>query len=84
MRFSHPNQCAIETVRCALAGWENLIGSDDNAIQFKSHRRNIKGMELDVATTTSMDCLDLEWIRELSEEVDKDNTITEDEAKTSA
>lgn len=80
-----PNKCAYETVRLALTGWENLLDEEDNATEFKSNKRNVAGVNLDVvASQASMDCLDLEWIRELSEEVDGENTVTDEEEKPSA
>ncbi len=50
-----PHKSALETVRIALVGWENLVDDNDQPVQFKTHNRNVAGKELAVATTESLD-----------------------------
>jgi len=79
-----PHKSAIETVRLALVGWDNLIGEDGNALDFKNHKRNVAGVNLEVASDAAIDLLDLDWVRELAEVVDGDNAPDATEEKPSA
>jgi len=79
-----PHKSALETVRVALVGWENLLDDEGNAVPFKTMKRNVAGKDLETPNADTMDRLDLEWVREMSEVVDSANDVDDDEAKTSA
>lgn len=80
----HGNDAAYDLVRFGLKGWSNFRNDTGNDLPFKTESRIIKGVSLDAVTDECMDALSLEDIRELSEEIEKANTVDPAEGKTSS
>lgn len=75
------NDQAWETVRYGLAGWVNFKDTKGNDIPFKTNKENLGGSELVVVKKALLSQLDLQVIKELAAEIDKDDDLDEDDAK---
>jgi hypothetical protein len=79
---SQANTAAYETVRFGLAGWTNLVDPDTGEpVEFKTAEKKVSGVVYDVVKEASMNELPPDIIRELAEEINKFNELTEEETK---
>lgn len=78
-----PNAAAYETVRFGLRGWSNFTDEDGNELKFSTVEKQLAGRTYNVVSEESMDLLHADVIREISEELTKVNTLSEEEAKNS-
>ncbi len=76
------NMQAWETARYGIAGWVNFKDTKGNDIVFKTNKENLGGSELIVVKKALLEQLDLQVIKELAAEIDKDDDLDEDEAKS--
>lgn len=76
-----PNQMAYEVVRFGLKGVKGLLDADGKPVKFKTATRHIGGADVKCAAETILKALPLDLLRELSEEIQTKNVLTEGETK---
>lgn len=75
------SKMAFEAVRRGLKGWENFIGSDGNAIEFKTVIRDVGGgVKKSVVPNDLMDMIPFAVIEELADQIMDDSSAGEDDA----
>lgn len=79
----NPNAAAYETVRFGLRAWSNFTDEAGSELAIVLVDKQLAGRGYKVVSEESMDLLHADVIRELSEELTKVNTLSEDEAKNS-
>lgn len=77
-----PNQCAYLMVQFGLRGWERFLDARGNEVPFETTKKQLGGREVVCASDESMDRLGQELIRELSEQIEKLNSVEEPEPKS--
>ena len=75
------NKSAIETVRFGLKGWEHQVDAEGNEVEFATVTRKLAGETVEVLKESLVSLIPLEVIRELSEEIQSANMMTEGVAK---
>ena len=78
-----PNQSAFDTARFALKGWKNFKDEDGKDVPFATEKKSLGSREFDVVTEECLDCLHADVIREIAEELNKVNALSEEESKNS-
>jgi hypothetical protein len=78
-----PNHSSFETVRYGLKGWTNFRDHEGNDIPFKTVTRTVAGLSMDAVDNDTMDVIPIDLIRELAEEITRDNVLDEEKAKNS-
>ena len=78
-----PNAAAYETVRFGLKGWSNFADDKGNDLKISHVDKQLAGRTYQVVNEEAMDLLHADVIREISEELTKVNTLSEEEAKNS-
>ncbi len=78
-----PNKACLAMMLVALTGWANLLDAKGNPIAFSTKKMNIAGRNLEVPDQKAIDCLQLDWIRELHEKVSNVNQVEDEEVKRS-
>jgi len=78
-----PNSLAYEVVRFGLRGVRNLQDPDGNPVQFQTAKRTVRGTTQTCAVEVILKALPLDLIRELSEEIQKNNSLDEADTKNS-
>ena len=79
------NKSAHDAVQFGLRGWGNFCTQDGSQISYQSVEMSVPGTSIKVPAvpTALMEMIPLEVIRELSEELDKQNTTGDEEGKDS-
>jgi hypothetical protein len=72
---------ALKVIRYGLKGWDNLVDANNAQIPFKTVPEVLDGDLVNVISEESLDKLDLELIVELSSEILKNNSLTQEEEK---
>jgi len=75
------NEVAFNTVVYGLRGWENFVGEDGKEIKFKSSKRTHGSHSYKVADPEMVKLIPQAVLSELSEQIKKDNDLSEDEEK---
>ena len=78
-----PNTTAYEVVRYGLRGVTNLQDDEGNAVEFMTVKKNIAGTEVQAVSEKVLRGIHLDVVRELAEQIQERNTLTEVEAKNS-
>jgi hypothetical protein len=79
----NPNAAAYETVRFGLKAWGNFTDEAGSELKIVLVDKQLAGRSYKVVSEESMDLLHADVIREISEELTKVNTLSEEEAKNS-
>jgi len=73
------SEIAIETVRHGLKGWANYKDEQGNDIPFKTQTAIEDGAKCAVVHESCIERMELELILELAEEIDRVNSVSENE-----
>ena len=76
-----PNTMSYEVVRFGLKGAKNLVDEDGANVPFETAKRASLGETATVVAERILKCIPLDVIRELAEEIQSKNVLSEDDAK---
>ena len=77
-----PNRAALALVLFGVTDWSNLKDERGNEIKCDRIAKVVNGQSVQSLTDTSMAALDLEWIRELGEYIEKLNEVADTDGKS--
>lgn len=73
----------IQALRYGLAGWENVVDGNGNAVEFRSTTKKVKGVEVVQPDDSTIAMIPPACRLELAEEITNGGSLTQEEAGNS-